>query len=79
MPLEAAVAHPRVHAETFEGERTLAFEPRVDASAVDQLMHRPFAARSMYFGGVQAASWDEIGGLVATADPRRTGGVAFGG
>ncbi|MDH3729939.1 MAG: gamma-glutamyltransferase family protein [Acidimicrobiia bacterium] len=79
MPLDAAVAHPRIHVETFEDERTLAYEPGVEIGDIDGLSLRPFSGPSMYFGGVQAAAWDEIGGLSATADPRRTGGIAFAG
>ena len=79
MPLDAAITYPRLHAESFEGEPTLAFEPGIDVSAVTGLAHRQFAARSMYFGGVQGASWGHETGLVAVADPRRTGGTAFGG
>jgi gamma-glutamyltranspeptidase/glutathione hydrolase len=79
MPLDAAVSHPRVHAESFQGEPSLAFEPGVDTSGVTDLMLRPFSGLSMYFGGVQAASWSPDGGLSATADPRRTGGTALAG
>jgi gamma-glutamyltranspeptidase/glutathione hydrolase len=79
MQLEAAVGHPRLHAESFEGKPTLAFEPGIDISAVDELIGRPFSARSMYFGGVQAASRSGSGALEATADPRRTGGIALAG
>ncbi|MEE8331157.1 MAG: gamma-glutamyltransferase [Acidimicrobiia bacterium] len=79
MPLDAAVAHPRIHVETFEGERALAYEPGIDTSAIEGLSLRPFSGPSMYFGGVQAAAWDQVGGLVASADPRRTGGIAFAG
>ena len=32
----------------------------------------------MYFGGVQAALYHPTDGLTAAADPRRTGGVAWG-
>ena len=32
----------------------------------------------MYFGGVQAALWNPRDGLLAAADPRRAGGVAYG-
>lgn len=79
MPLDAAVSHPRIHVETFEGERTLAYEPGIETGSIDGLSRRPFSGPSMYFGGVTAAAWDELGGLVASADPRRTGGIAFAG
>jgi gamma-glutamyltranspeptidase/glutathione hydrolase len=78
MPLDVAVSHPRIHVETFEGERTVACEPGIDTSAID-LSVRSFDSMSMYFGGVQAAAWEDATGLVASADPRRTGGVAFAG
>ena len=32
----------------------------------------------MYFGGVQAALDHPTDGLIAAADPRRTGGIAWG-
>ncbi len=77
MSLEDAVAHPRVHAETFQGEPSVAYE--LDLPVQVETAVRHFPQRSMYFGGVQAASWSPAAGLAATADPRRSGDVARGG
>jgi len=79
MPLREAVAHPRLHVELFDGVPTVAFEPGLAVERITGLTHRPFDSRSMYFGGTQVASWDPEHGLDAVADPRRSGGVAFGG
>ncbi len=78
MPIEDAVAHPRLHAEVFDGEPTLAVEPGVDTSLVEGLRIRELPELSMYFGGVQAAMWDGAV-LSGSADPRRTGAVRIGG
>lgn len=77
MSLEESVGHPRVHAETFQGEPSVAFE--LDLPVEVKTAVRQFPERSMYFGGVQAASWSPAAGLHATADPRRSGDVASGG
>jgi gamma-glutamyltranspeptidase/glutathione hydrolase len=79
MPLREAVAQPRLHVEIFDGTPTIAFEPGIDVAQTTGLRPRPFDSLSMYFGGAQAAVWDPVDGLDATADPRRTGGVAFAG
>jgi len=79
MDLETAVSHPRIHAEVFDGVPTLAVEPDVDTSEVQDLAIRTLPALSMYFGGVQAAVWDGAGVLAGAADPRRTGAVRIGG
>ena len=79
MSLSDAVAHPRLHVETFAGKPTIAHEPGLDVEDVDDLEVRRFPDISMYFGGVQAALWDPAAGLFGAADPRRTGAVARGG
>jgi gamma-glutamyltranspeptidase/glutathione hydrolase len=79
MDLETAVSHPRIHAEVFNGVPTLAVEPDVDTSEVQNLAIRTLPALSMYFGGVQAAMSDGAGVLAGAADPRRTGAVRVGG
>ncbi len=79
MPLEAAVHHPRVHVEVFEGVDLIAHEPGIPVEPVDGLGRRAFPPLSMYFGGAQAASTDGHGELDAVADRRRDGGVATGG
>jgi gamma-glutamyltranspeptidase / glutathione hydrolase len=79
MDLADAVAAPRMHAEVFDGDPTLAVEPGVDTSLVTDLAIRRLPALSMYFGGVQAAARRADGELVGAADPRRTGAVRVGG
>ncbi len=79
MSLSDAVDHPRLHTEIFEGKPTIAHEPGIPVESIDGLDVRRFPDLSMYFGGVQAAITDEVAGLFAVADPRRTGGVARGG
>jgi gamma-glutamyltranspeptidase/glutathione hydrolase len=44
-----------------------------------KLTSRQFEGLSMYFGGVQGALNHPVDGLIAAADPRRTGGIARGG
>ncbi len=77
MDLVQAVAHPRVHAEVFDGQPTVAYELDLPVEAKGPVRH--FAERSMYFGGVQAAAWSPAQGLIGTADPRRSGDTAAGG
>ncbi len=79
MDLTSAIAHPRIHAEIFDGVRSLAVEPGIDVSAVEGLAIRELPADSMYFGGVQAALRDSDGTLIGGSDPRRTGAVGIGG
>ncbi len=78
MSLEDAITHPRMHSELFDGVATIAYEPGLDVMPPDGMALRPFPGRSMYFGGVQAAMLSPDG-LLAAADPRREGGVAYGG
>jgi gamma-glutamyltranspeptidase/glutathione hydrolase len=77
--LESAVGMPRIHAEIFDGMPTLAVEPGVDVTAVEDMVIRPLPEHSMYFGGVQAAMRASDGHLEGAADPRRTGAVRVGG
>jgi gamma-glutamyltranspeptidase/glutathione hydrolase len=77
MDLVEAVAHPRVHAEVFDGEPTVAYELNLPVDLDGPVRH--FPERSMYFGGVQAAAWSPAAGLVGTADPRRSGDIGSGG
>ena len=79
MALHDAIAHPRVHAEFFEGEPVIAYEPGIPVEAVDGMSVRRFPDLSMYFGGTQVAVTDTLAGLYASADPRRAGGTARGG
>jgi gamma-glutamyltranspeptidase/glutathione hydrolase len=79
MDLDDAVNHPRLHAEVFDGEATLAVEPGVDVSEVAGLVIRELPELTMYFGGVQVAIREADGSFVGASDPRRTGAVGVGG
>lgn len=72
MPLEDAIAHPRVHVDTSgESERLLA-EPGIDLPDVE-IPVQVMSKISMYFGGVGAARFDTRSGFEVGADPRREG------
>ena len=73
MPLDQAIAHPRLHLEINDGDPRIAFEQQLDTELVS-LPTRDFAEPSMFFGGVGAAMLDAEGELTAAADPRRAGG-----
>ena len=79
MSLEEAIAHPRLHVEVVRGVPTVAFEADLPVEALAGFATRRFPEVSMYFGGVQAALRNSKVDLLAAADRRRTGGVAFGG
>jgi gamma-glutamyltranspeptidase/glutathione hydrolase len=74
MPLEAAIAHPRVHVDTSGQADRLRAEPGMDMPETD-LPLRTFPDINMYFGGVSVATFDRRSGFEAAADPRREGGV----
>jgi len=83
MDLIAAITAPRLHVEVVSQALRLAFEPGLavadlNPAAVADFSLCPFAAPSMYFGGVQGALWNPALGLTACADFRRAGGVAYG-
>lgn len=74
-PLEASIAHSRVHVDTSgEADRLMA-EPGLDLPETT-LPLTQFDARGMYFGGVAAAVFDPDGGFAVAADPRREGATA---
>jgi len=75
MPLETAVLAPRFHAEgsLFAYE---AGAPTNDLDRYEQVL--VYEEPSMYFGGVNAVRRTPEGTFEAAADPRRSGGVAFG-
>ncbi len=82
--LQDAVDAPRLHvSRTESGEETLHHEPDVllpdgpAAAALTGMARRVHEPLSMYFGGVGAALSDGAGRLVAAADPRRAGAVAY--
>lgn len=76
MPLEDAIAHPRVHVDTSGEEVRLMAEPGLDLPDTDLSTH-VFPDLVMYFGGVGAAVYDNLTGLASAADPRREGGTCI--
>jgi gamma-glutamyltranspeptidase/glutathione hydrolase len=79
MSLSEAISYPRLHVEIAEGLPNIAFEAGLPANSLEDFVPREFPQLSMYFGGVQAALWHHEQGLLAAADPRRAGGIAYGG
>ncbi len=76
MPLEDAIAHPRIHVDTSGGTVKLMAEPGLDLPDTD-LPVTVFRDLTMYFGGVGAAVYDKVSGLASAADPRREGGTCI--
>jgi len=74
MPLDEAVAHPRVHVDTSGPVMNLKAEAGLDLPEVD-LPVTVFPEIVMYFGGVGAAVYGPKNGFGVAADPRREGGV----
>jgi gamma-glutamyltranspeptidase/glutathione hydrolase len=76
LPLEAAVAAPRIH---YEGD-SLDLEPPVAASTLEALAkHWPriklWNDTNVFFGGAHSISFGAGGGLAGAGDPRRGGVV----
>lgn len=76
MPLEKAIAHPRVHVDTSGAELRLMAEPGLDLPDTDLPLNE-YPRITMYFGGVGAAVYDDETGLACAADPRREGGTCI--
>ncbi len=76
MPLEEAIAHPRIHVDTSGEEIRLMAEPGLELPQTD-LPVKTFPNLVMYFGGVGAAVFDSRTGLASAADPRREGGTCI--
>jgi gamma-glutamyltranspeptidase/glutathione hydrolase len=74
MPLERAIAHPRVHVDTTGQADRLCAEPGLDMPELD-LPLQAFPDINMYFGGVSVATFGRDSGFEVAADPRREGGV----
>ena len=75
MPLEKAVLAPRIHSEG----NLFAFETgAADTKPGGYERILPFEGPNMYFGGVNAVRHTPEGRFEAAADPRRSGGAAFG-
>jgi gamma-glutamyltranspeptidase/glutathione hydrolase len=79
MPVDAAIAAPRLH---FEGGVVQA-EPGIDEEALARLEAADLAVArrpqiNLFFGGVQAVARDpRTGALSGGGDPRRGGAVAY--
>ena len=73
--LRTAIDHPRTHPEFGEFGVRLAAEPGLELGGAG-LPLRWYERRHMFFGGVNGAGFVD-GRLVAHADSRRTGSVAF--
>lgn len=76
MPLVEAIEHPRLHLEATDDGLRVAAEPGIPTD-LGGVPWRVTPELSMYFGGVGVAEWSPSGGLVAAADPRRSGGTAI--
>jgi len=75
MPLSEAIEHPRLHLEATDDGPRVVTEPGIPTN-LGGIPWRTMPEMSMYFGGVGVAEWSPAGGLVAAADPRRSGGTA---
>ena len=74
MPLDTAIAHPRLHVDTTADAARLMSEPGLPLPPLD-LPVTTSASIGMYFGGVGAAGFNPRAGFSVAADPRRAGGV----
>jgi gamma-glutamyltranspeptidase/glutathione hydrolase len=74
MPLEAAVAHPRLHIDMSGDTDRLMAEPGLDLPEVD-LPVNVMPDLNMYFGGIGATLVDRETGFEIASDPRREGGT----
>jgi gamma-glutamyltranspeptidase/glutathione hydrolase len=74
MPLEDAIAHPRLHVDTSGDVERLMAEPGLELPDVD-LPVTVSAELNMYFGGIGATLVDRTRGFQVAADPRREGGT----
>jgi gamma-glutamyltranspeptidase/glutathione hydrolase len=76
--LDAAVQRHRLHVETVDGRRAIAYEPEVPMGTPEGYVLRRFDRAHMFFGGVTAARWGPSTGVVVASDHRRGGGTAVG-
>jgi len=76
MPLEKAIAHPRLHVDTSGDEDRLMAEPGLDLPDVD-LPVTLLSELNMYFGGIGATLVDRENGFQVASDPRREGGTVM--
>lgn len=76
MPLDQAIAHPRLHVDTSGETERLVAEPGLDLPDVD-LPLRVTPDLNMYFGGIGATLVDRENGFQVASDPRREGGTVI--
>lgn len=76
MPLEDAIAHPRLHVDMSGDKDRLMAEQGLDLPETD-LPVRVYPELNMYFGGVGAALHDDDHGFEVASDPRRAGGTVI--
>jgi len=78
LPLEAAVAAPRIH---YEGGLLSLEPPIADPSLADLARHWPsiklWNNTNVFFGGAHSISWGAKGDLAGAGDPRRGGVVRY--
>ena len=74
MPLDDAIAHPRLHVDTSGAAERLMSEPGLDLPDVDMPL-RVSEGLNMYFGGIGATLVDRKAGFLVGSDPRREGGT----
>lgn len=78
MPLETAIAQPRLHVEHAATEPRVAFEPGLPVDRLDYV-HRAYDKLDAFFGGVGAVRFSDDQGFDLAADPRRVGATALAG
>lgn len=76
MPLEEAIAHPRLHFDTSGEVDRLMAEPGLDLPEIDVPVSVS-AEINMYFGGIGATLVDRDRGFRVASDPRREGGTVI--
>ncbi len=76
LPLDEAVAHPRLHVALEESGPRALHEPGLPVTDIGMPRTR-MPAHAMMFGGVAAARLGPDGRLEAAADPRRAGKTAI--
>ncbi len=78
MPLEEAIAQPRLHVERAATEPRVAFEPGLPVDCLDHPC-RAYDRLDAFFGGVGAVRYGDDQGFDLAADPRRAGATALAG
>jgi gamma-glutamyltranspeptidase / glutathione hydrolase len=73
LPLEDAIAHPRMHVDLGDEGGRVALEPGLAFTPDTDLEVAVFPEIGMYFGGVGAALYERNSGFRTGADPRREG------